>query len=112
MSQDEINAIIDRYLEAIEGLSGYHHRSPAKGDQIRAKVRQCVLELINAGVELVAVRELFDNLEIRQKAKSSLIGRDVAQVLLIAKLHADFFLFVEEKRREQRNGGCDLTPPA
>lgn len=99
MSEELLREIVGRYARSIEEIENKAAREEVVGDLIRSQVRRCLLEMQGSGAQPDDIRAIFDNLEHRPSEAFNSVEPKVSRLLAAMKLHVEFLLFVEERRK-------------
>lgn len=99
MSNEYLKEIVRRYLLTIREISKKAAQGEIVGDLVRTQVKKCLIEMHAAGAEPADIRAIFDDLESCIYSDCAVLEPKFWQLLLTAKLHVEFLLFIEENHQ-------------
>ncbi|MCO4855565.1 hypothetical protein MKD49_03605 [Herbaspirillum sp. WGmk3] len=99
MKTENLNEIVGRYLLTIREIAKKAAQGEIVGDLVRTQVKKCLIEMHAAGAEPADIRAIFDDLEGCTHSESAISEAKFWQLLMTAKLHVEFLLFIEENHQ-------------
>jgi len=99
MPNEHLKEIVGRYLLKIREISKKAAQGEIVGDLVRTQVKKCLIEMHAAGAEPGDIRVIFDDLESCIYSDCAVLEPKFWQLLLTAKLHVEFLLFIEENHQ-------------
>lgn len=108
MTTEYLKEIVGRYLLGIREISRKAARGEIVGDLVRTQVKKCLIEMHAAGAEPADIRAIFDDVENCLYSDCAVLEPKFWQLVLTAKLHVEFLLFMEEKHQSDASSSAPI----